>query len=101
MIEFEQSRVFVDWLNSLSDTIGKARITARIRAAEHGNFGDTASVGDSVFEMRVHHGRVTGFISVAEMKWFTCSWSEVTNRLENAISNVLFKSRETLEMRSE
>lgn len=56
MIEFEQSRVFVDWLNSLSDTIGKARIAARIRAAEHGNFGDTASVGDSVFEMRVHHG---------------------------------------------
>ena len=56
MIDFEHSRVFADWLNSLADTIGKARIVARIRAAEHGNFGDTASVGDSVFEMRVHHG---------------------------------------------
>ncbi|MHC8322576.1 type II toxin-antitoxin system RelE/ParE family toxin [Pseudomonas sp. GB2N2] len=56
MIDFERSSAFADWLDSLRDTIGKVRIIARLRAAEHGNFGDCESVGKSVYEMRVHHG---------------------------------------------
>jgi putative addiction module killer protein len=56
MIDFERSRVFADWLDSLRDTLGKVRIIARLRAAEHGNFGDCVSVGATVHEMRVHHG---------------------------------------------
>lgn len=56
MIDFERSSAFADWLDSLRDTTGKARIIARIRAAEHGNFGDCEPVGESVYEMRVHHG---------------------------------------------
>jgi len=56
MIDFEQSSVFAEWLNSLKDTIGKVRIIARLRAAEHGNFGDCESVGADVYEMCVHYG---------------------------------------------
>lgn len=56
MIDFERSRTFADWLDCLKDTIGKARIIARLRAAEHGNFGDCEFVGDTVYEMRVHVG---------------------------------------------
>ncbi|VVM43999.1 type II toxin-antitoxin system RelE/ParE family toxin [Pseudomonas fluorescens] len=56
MFHFERSRAFADWLDSLRDTIGKARIIARLRAAEHGNFGDCESVGEAVYEMRVHYG---------------------------------------------
>ncbi|RON32626.1 MULTISPECIES: type II toxin-antitoxin system RelE/ParE family toxin [Pseudomonas] len=56
MIDFERSRAFADWLDSLRDIIGKARIIARLRAAEHGNFGDCESVGEAVYEMRVHYG---------------------------------------------
>jgi putative addiction module killer protein len=56
MIDFERSRTFADWLDSLRDIIGKARIIARLRAAEHGNFGDCESVGGAVYEMRVHYG---------------------------------------------
>jgi putative addiction module killer protein len=56
MIEFNRSQVFADWLDSLRDTIGKARIIARLRAAEHGNFGDCESVGATVYEMRIHCG---------------------------------------------
>ncbi|MHC8365010.1 type II toxin-antitoxin system RelE/ParE family toxin [Pseudomonas sp. ZT5P21] len=43
-------------LDSLRDTIGKARIIARPTAAGHGNFGDCEPVGESVHEMPVHHG---------------------------------------------
>jgi len=56
MIDFERSRAFADWLDSLKDIIGKARIIARLRAAEHGNFGDCEPVGGAVYEMRVHYG---------------------------------------------
>jgi putative addiction module killer protein len=35
---------------------GKARIIARIRSAEHGNFGDCEPVGEGVSEMRIHTG---------------------------------------------
>ncbi|MGE8068278.1 type II toxin-antitoxin system RelE/ParE family toxin [Pseudomonas sp. NPDC089569] len=56
MIDFRRSRAFAQWLDSLKDTIGKARILARLRAAEHGNFGDCVPVGSNVHEMRVHYG---------------------------------------------
>ncbi|MGF0242122.1 type II toxin-antitoxin system RelE/ParE family toxin [Rhodococcus sp. IEGM1300] len=56
MFNFERSRAFADWLNSLKDTVGKARIVARLRAAELGSFGDCEHVGEAVHEMRVHHG---------------------------------------------
>lgn len=43
-------------MKGLRDPIGKARILARIRSAESGNWGDAAPVGDGVFELRIHVG---------------------------------------------
>lgn len=48
--------IFNDWLLSLKDIRGRARIVARVNAAEEGNFGDCAPVGEGVSEMRVHFG---------------------------------------------
>lgn len=53
---FERSDEFDVWLAALKDNIGRARIIHRIRAAEHGNFGDCAPVGEGVSEMRIHVG---------------------------------------------
>ena len=47
---------FRAWLFSLRDKQTRARIIARIRSAELGNFGDTKPVGEGVSEMRVHFG---------------------------------------------
>ena len=44
------------WLRALRDPIGKARVLARIRSAEAGNFGDCEPVGEGISEMRVHSG---------------------------------------------
>lgn len=51
-----ESAEFADWLHGLTDRTGKARILARITAAMLGNFGDCEPIGDSVSEMRIHHG---------------------------------------------
>ena len=47
---------FDRWLSRMRDAKGKARIVARIRSAELGNLGDTATVGNGISEMRVHCG---------------------------------------------
>ena len=51
-----RSSDFDTWLSKLRDNIGKARIIARLNAAEHGNFGECESVGSGIHEMRVHAG---------------------------------------------
>ena len=56
MNTFERSDEFSDWLAGLKDRVGRARIIQRIRSAEPGNFGDCDSVGEGVFELRVHIG---------------------------------------------
>ena len=56
MFTFVRHAVFDAWLRRLPDSKGKARILARIKSAEHGNFGDCEPVGEGVSEMRVHVG---------------------------------------------
>jgi putative addiction module killer protein len=47
---------FLEWIDGLRDQKGRARILSRVVAAESGNFGDCASVGDGVSEMRIQYG---------------------------------------------
>ena len=56
MSTFLRTAEFDTWLKALRDPIAKARVIARIRSAEAGNFGDFASVGEGISEMRVHVG---------------------------------------------
>ena len=43
-------------MKALRDPVGKARIAARIRSAEQGNFGDCEPIGNGISEMRIHCG---------------------------------------------
>lgn len=56
MYEVRQTVRFADWFKRLTDIRAKAQIVRRIERAEAGNLGDIKSLGDQVFEMRVHHG---------------------------------------------
>lgn len=53
---FQSTEEFDDWLTSLKDRVGKARILHRIDAATLGNFGECESVGEGVSEMKIHVG---------------------------------------------
>ncbi|MGH9945771.1 MAG: type II toxin-antitoxin system RelE/ParE family toxin [Pyrinomonadaceae bacterium] len=56
MFAFLRTPEFDEWLAKLRDQKGKARILARIRSADGGNFGDCEPIGDGVSEMRIHVG---------------------------------------------
>lgn len=55
-MEIRKTEVFAAWFRGLRDRMARARIDMRIKRLETGNFGDAKSVGDSVHELRIHHG---------------------------------------------
>lgn len=56
MLKVKKSTHFVEWYNQLKDGRARAKIALRIVQTELGNFGDSKSVGDGIFEMRIHYG---------------------------------------------
>ena len=56
MIEVIQSSTFRRWVRRLRDRRAIARINARVRNVSIRNMGDTTSVEDDIFEMRIHYG---------------------------------------------
>lgn len=56
MVDVVESDTFKRWVRRLRDRRAVARISARLRNASLGHFGDTSPVGDGIFEMRIHYG---------------------------------------------
>ncbi len=56
MIEVRQTDQFRNWLDSLKDRAGKARILMRIDRLAQGNPGVVAPVGQGVSELKVNFG---------------------------------------------
>ena len=57
MYEVRQTSVFSNWLRKLKDNVAKVSIARRIVRLENGNFGDSKSVGEGVFELRIDVGQ--------------------------------------------
>jgi len=47
---------YVQYVDSLKDREGAAKIRARVTRAEFGNLGDHRSIGGGVIELRIHFG---------------------------------------------
>jgi len=55
VFEVHKTSVFLKWANKI-DPITRAKVYARIRRLELGNFGDVKPVGRGVSELRIHSG---------------------------------------------
>lgn len=47
---------FADWLDGFADAVAAAAVAERLVRVRRGLFGDHASVGDRVSELRIHYG---------------------------------------------
>lgn len=56
MLEIRKTEEFKSWLDSLNDLMGRAKIQARIKRLAEGNPGNTKSVDNKVFEMKIDFG---------------------------------------------
>ncbi len=56
MYQLQSTETFDDWLRTLQDRKGRARILARLESAQLGNLGDVKSIGRGLREMRIHTG---------------------------------------------
>jgi putative addiction module killer protein len=56
MYLIKQTEIFSKWLYKLKDIQGKVAILRRIERIKSGNFGDSKSVGDELFELRITKG---------------------------------------------
>lgn len=56
MKSLQTTDIFDRWYDGLRDRQGKARIAARLRRVELGNFGDVKPVGSGVSELRIDYG---------------------------------------------
>lgn len=56
LFEVRLSVTFRDWLDGLVDDVAVAAVAERLLRIQRGLFGDHASVGDMVSELRIHYG---------------------------------------------
>lgn len=56
MKSLQTTDVFDHWYDGLRDRQGRARIAARLRRVELGNFGDVKPVGSGVSGLRIDYG---------------------------------------------
>ncbi len=57
LLETDDGKVpFEEWYDSLRDKVTKVRVRRRLDRIELGNFGDTESVGEGIYELRLHFG---------------------------------------------
>ena len=56
-IQIKTTLTFDSWLSKLKNLRAKAKINARIKRLQFGNFGDIKSVNDGIFEVRIDEGQ--------------------------------------------
>lgn len=52
----KQTEVYRDWINSLKDRMGRARIQVRVDRLAHGNSGQHRALTDGVNELKIDVG---------------------------------------------
>lgn len=52
----ETTEVYLEWINSLKDRVGRARIQVRVDRLVHGNPGQHRVLTDGVWELKIDFG---------------------------------------------
>ena len=56
IMRVQTTKVYLDWINSLNDRVGRARIQVRVDRLVHGNPGQHRALTDGVCELKIDFG---------------------------------------------
>jgi putative addiction module killer protein len=56
VVRVQTTKVYLDWINSLNDRAGRARIQVRVDRLVHGNPGQHRALTDGVCELKIDFG---------------------------------------------
>ena len=56
LMRVQATKVYLDWINSLNDRTGRARIQVRVDRLVHGNPGQHRALTDGVCELKIDFG---------------------------------------------
>ena len=56
VVRVATTKVYLDWINSLNDRAGRARIQVRVDRLVHGNPGQHRTLTDGVCELKIDFG---------------------------------------------
>ena len=56
VVRVATTKVYLDWINSLNDRAGRARIQVRVDRLVHGNPGQHRALTDGVYELKFDFG---------------------------------------------
>jgi putative addiction module killer protein len=56
VMRVQTTKVYLDWVNSLNDRVGRARIQVRVDRLVHGNPGQHRALTDGVCELKIDFG---------------------------------------------
>ncbi len=85
---------FQEWFSEFYDARVCARIQSRIHRLERGNFGDSKSVGDGLFELRFHFGpgyRIYYGIRHGRIVILLCGGDKSSQQKDIQIANVYWQ----------
>jgi putative addiction module killer protein len=55
-MQLHRTNEFMEWLQALGDRQGRAKIIVRLDRLEQGNPGNSRSVGEGIFELKIDFG---------------------------------------------
>jgi putative addiction module killer protein len=55
-VRVQTTKAYLDWINSLNDRVGRARIQVRVDRLVHGNPGQHRALTDGVCELKIDFG---------------------------------------------
>lgn len=56
LVRIRMTETYLEWINSLKDRVGRARIQVRVDRLAHGNPGQHRYLGDGVSELKIDFG---------------------------------------------
>lgn len=95
--EIIQTNIFANWLKKIKDQTSKAKITENIYRMINGNFGNTRSIGNGIFEKKINYAngfRIYYFLQLKNKVLLLCGGNKSSQQKDIKLAKKIKKDYE-------